>query len=405
MTVPAAPANFSTLSDLRDLSGNGQSPVFAIRLGVSMYVVKKELSNSTERSAINAVYGIAKQNAGGVDGRAMSRAELTSLSNALSLLAGRNPEAVAAFRQAFNSTPAPRPTVAPIRPMPPGAPPLPPRPQFGSGAKQPPPMPTHAPPNPFDLGRWNIKATSQEQSCWVIMDFATGMLDLKHILANRADKATAARVHMALFEEENLRRLGRIMVTDIFLGNFDRFDYDSRCLRLPLVLAPPVGNEVAMPRVIPNPGNVIFVEKQGKFILSGMDPLDPFGGFRMEMSGSARDLQNQYYGKNLRDLDWRAMAAEVLLKAVAGCLEQHMLGGILESRYCKPEHVQKVVEGMGEGLNKLMAICEQMMHSGRPPADLVERMEILGWKTKAQPKIVMGGHRAPPPLPPRPGTR
>ena len=401
MSVPPAPINFSSLNDLRDLSGNGQSPVFAIKLGTSMYVVKRELgelgvAHQTKRSAIDGVYGIAQKAAGGASGRGMSQAELTSLLNASSRLGQAQRPAIDAFKRAYEDTKR----VA-QQPRPGQPPPLPPRPATGPGARVAPPMPKGAPPSPFDLGKWNVKPSAQEDTSWVIMEHVQGMLDLKHIVAS-ANKSDAARAHMALFEDENLRRLGRIIVTDIFIGNNDRFEFgdDSLTLAIP---CNPEGN----PYCLPNPGNIIFVDTAGKLVLSGMDPLDPNGRFELETNGNASDElgRGMYYGAKLKDGVWRALAAEVLLKAISGVLERKLLGGAFDPKYYKPEHVNKVVEGMGQGLQKLMQLCEQMLRTGRPPADLVSRMEIVGWKTAERPRFVLGGHRQPPPLPPRPGAR
>jgi hypothetical protein len=401
MPVPPAPVNFSSLNAVFDLSGNGASPVFLIKLRGVPYVVKKEASiRPQQRSALNAVYGVAEGVSGGSSGRALMIAELASLANAAKAL---QPSVSSFMVRAIQAllTRSKDDIVAVLKPSP-APPPLPPR-------NRPPAPPTFGRPliDPFDRAKWQVgpstSGSDKQKSTWILMEYISGMMDLKHILKAR-DASDAANALSALFEDYNLDMLGRILVSDIFLGNNDRFTLGD-CDRMQ------VGEEVAalwegvmVPNTITNSGNIIFLKKDGQLVLSGMDPLDPTSGM-YKLEGFETATQgvgaSMFFLKMLPDRIWRAKMAELALRAISGALEMKCVGGPFNPTCYTKAHVEQVLMGMDNGLAKLKTVCETMMRSGHIPADMKDRMVMLGWWGFAErPKIQIGGLR-PPPLPPR----
>jgi hypothetical protein len=214
---------------------------------------------------------------------------------------------------------------------------------------------------------------------WMLLGFKAGLVDLQGVIDSQA-VLRACQVLLSLRDDENLDRLGRILATDLFLNNNDRFSIKP--------------NESS----IQNLGNVFFVDKgNGTFKIKGLDVFDPSSNNAL-MSTTVRkgcdrmDSRDENYwsGPLLKDPDKRARVAQNALDSLYA-----ELGGVLrEAKFPEPlirnykfseSHTKVVVKGMEAALVVIKASCKlrlAQMRAGKVNADgLKSRMKVMGWST------------------------
>jgi hypothetical protein len=114
----------------------------------------------------------------------------------------------------------------------------------------------------------------------VFMELVAGIVEMADAVF-AGDSAEALLLLAAMQEEENLKRLGRIVVVDLFIGNLDRFNFDD-VQKNRAVLDYTTGIENTKTKKTPmigcvsNPTNVVFKKGTGvgERILIGFDPFD-----------------------------------------------------------------------------------------------------------------------------------
>jgi hypothetical protein len=214
---------------------------------------------------------------------------------------------------------------------------------------------------------------------WILLGFKDGLIDLRGMVG-APDAAKAAQVLLSLHDEENLDRLGRILATDMFLHNNDRFNFR------------PNGTGIL------NFGNVFFVDKgNGDFKIKGLDVFDPSTNTAL-MSTVVRkgcekdDWRDERYwsGPLLKD---RGRITKVAQNALDSLFKE--LGEILRGAgYHEPlirnfrfsqDDTKRVVKGMEAAVVVIKSTCKlrlAQMRQGKVNADgLKSRMKAMGWST------------------------
>lgn len=225
-----------------------------------------------------------------------------------------------------------------------------------------------------------FRAAYDSGSLWMLLGLKDGLVDLEGILkAGSALRAT--QILLSLRDPENLDRLGRILATDLFLGNRDRFRNDA-------------GNSG-----IQNLGNVFFVEKgTGEFKIKGLDVFDSTKNTALmshtvtrgcERDPSPGDV-NYWAGPLLKDpVQLRRIADNALTSLydeLSAVLRKANIGpGIVSGYAFGPQHTRLVVAGMNAAIVVIKASCKQrlaQMRRGKADtAGLKSRMTLMNWST------------------------
>jgi hypothetical protein len=209
---------------------------------------------------------------------------------------------------------------------------------------------------------------------WVIMGNKDALLQLEDVI-QKNDSATAAAMLMALGDEENLHRLGAILVVDMFTNNADRFKVKP-------------GEQG-----IQNMGNVFFVRKgDGTLRIKGLDPFD------WTKSNSLLETTVST-SKDPTDGGWwsgimlrKDAELERVARAAATSLNQE-LGAVMRRAGYQENAIQqlslgkreigKVVDGMKAARKKVENACHssvgRMAGNTKAQAGMLSRMRALGW--------------------------
>jgi hypothetical protein len=233
---------------------------------------------------------------------------------------------------------------------------------------------------------------------WVIMEFQPGLKQLdKQVEKSRGSSNVTkiCRILAALQNKKNLKRLGRIIAVDLFLGNRDRFNFRS------------------VNRPIWNTGNIVFQkDENGDYWFVGLDPFDPTGSSayldqellfsnrtRFKQGVEVTERQWRYHEQNGEehpivqgdapellslldkgDLKGKARwALEAIIKEITNAHPE------LDQWFFPPkeEHVDAVYKGIKEGREEIRQLCSLRLRNkgGRAlcPDGLRNRMELLGW--------------------------
>ena len=226
----------------------------------------------------------------------------------------------------------------------------------------------------------DFRSAFNTESLWMLLGLKDGLVDLEAIVQG-GNALRATQILMSLRDPENLDRLGRILATDIFLGNRDRFQND-------------VGNDG-----IQNPGNVFFVEKgTGEFKIKGLDVFDSTKNTALmshtvtrgcERDPTAGDV-NHWAGPLLKDpIHLRRVADNALTSMydeLSGVLRNANIGpGIIRGYEFGPQHTHLVVAGMNAAIVVIKASCKQrlaQMRKGKvDTSGLKSRMKLMNWST------------------------
>lgn len=225
-----------------------------------------------------------------------------------------------------------------------------------------------------------FKATADANAIWVLYGMKAGLVELSDVVQG-ASVLRATQLLAALRDPENLDRLGRILATDMFLGNRDRFSND-------------VGTQG-----IRNATNVFFVEKAtGEFKIKGLDVFDHTQNNALMSTtvtaGCANDprpINVSYWGGPLlRDpLQLRRVASNALTSMydeLAAVLRNANVGaGIVRNAAFEGYHIDAVVAGMNAALVVIKASCKQRLAQMRrakvDTAGLKSRMQLMHWST------------------------
>lgn len=226
----------------------------------------------------------------------------------------------------------------------------------------------------------DFRSAYDSGSLWMLLGLKDGLVDLEGILqSGSALKAT--QILLSLRDPENLDRLGRILATDLFLGNRDRFQND-------------VGGSG-----IQNLGNVFFVEKgTGEFKIKGLDVFDSTKNTALmshtvtrgcERDPSPGDV-NYWAGPLLKDPVQLKRIAENALTSLYAELSAVLRNANVSAAMVRgyeftPRHTGLVVAGMNAALVVIKASCKQrlaQMRKGKvDTAGLKSRMKLMKWST------------------------
>ena len=217
-------------------------------------------------------------------------------------------------------------------------------------------------------------------SLWILMGLKDGLVDLEAVIQN-GSALKALQILASLQSPENLDRLGRILATDMFLGNRDRFENDNQ------------GGGIQ------NLGNIFFVEKgTGEFKIKGLDVFDSTKNTALmshtvqrgcERDPTAGDV-NYWAGPLLKDPVQLARVADNALTSLHGHLgavlrQSNVRDGIIRSYEFSSRHRDLVVAGMNAALIVIKASCKQrlaQMRKGKvDTAGLKSRMKLMNWST------------------------
>ncbi|MHB1225752.1 MAG: hypothetical protein ACYC2G_17115 [Gemmatimonadaceae bacterium] len=226
----------------------------------------------------------------------------------------------------------------------------------------------------------DFTAAFDSQSLWMLLGLKEGLVDLEGIVKG-ANALKARQILLALRDPENLDRLGRILATDMFLGNTDRFVND-------------VGG-----KGIQNIGNVFFVEKgTGEFKIKGLDVFDPSKNTALMSHTVARGCTDPRGGDNVDYWAGPLLKDPVQLNRVAQNALDSLyteLSGVLRKANepaamirgydFTDQHTRRVVAGMNAALIVIKASCKQrlaQMRKGKADtAGLKSRMKLMNWST------------------------
>lgn len=226
----------------------------------------------------------------------------------------------------------------------------------------------------------DFKAAFQAGSLWILMGLKAGLVDLEGI-AQGGNVLKASQILLSLRDPENLDRLGRILATDIFLGNSDRFVND------------------VTGKGIQNVSNVFFVEKRtGEFKIKGLDVFDPSRNSALMSHTVTRGCERDPSPANVNYWGGPLLKDPIQLQRVAGnaltslydelssVLRNGGIGpGIIRSYEFTPQHTSLVVAGMNAALIVIKASCKQrlaQMRKGKADtAGLKSRMKLMNWST------------------------
>jgi len=346
MPVPPAPFDFTKVKKLAWIAkpkpgefGQGH-PVFLLTMvDDAQYVAKVESRKGpdvvTFSTTVNLLYSIANEVGGGVAGRTMELAEVPAffaMTHRLDADLDDAPRDYIRKYEAFSIGMKPKTEKA-----------------WRTG------------------GGWVSGFTStkvnQFGNLWIIMDAQAGLKDLKGL--TEGENVEIPKVISLLIEMQrdvNLRGLGRIIASDMFVGNHDRFD-------------------MATGHIV-NSGNVFFVNVEGGYSIRGLDPLDPNGqnNFYQALEANVEEQRN-WLGAKLNDENFLRQAASGLLDSVVFALKCKLPTYEKLKFYFsfKAPDKQTVLEGIQQGRAKIREICERMMRSPHRPAGLQSRMAALGW--------------------------
>jgi hypothetical protein len=345
MPVPPAPFDFTKVKKLAwiakpkgdELKGH---PVFLLTMIDDVqYVTKVEQKTGpdvmTSSSTINLLYSIANEVGGGVAGRTMELEEVPAFFAMTHRLNADLDDATRDYIRGYEA--------------------------FSIGMK---PRTERA--WKTGGGGWvsGFTTTKVNRSpfLWIIMDAQRGLKDLKGL--TEGENVEVPKVFSLLIDlqrDDNLKGLGRIIASDMFVGNNDRFN-------------------VAEGR-IQNAGNVFFVNLEGGYSIRGLDPLDPNGQNKFHLALEHDPDRRDWLGAKLNDDNFLRQAASGILDSVVWALKSKLpTHQQLRFYFCfKAQEKQAVFEGIKEGREKIRAICERMMRSPHRPAGLQSRMGALGW--------------------------
>ncbi len=226
----------------------------------------------------------------------------------------------------------------------------------------------------------DFNSAYDSESVWLLMGMKDGLVDLEGIVQG-GSALKASQILLALRDPENLDRLGRILATDLFLGNRDRFQNDQ-------------GNQG-----IQNFGNVFFVEKgSGEFKIKGLDVFDSTKNTALMSHtvkrGCERDPSpanvDYWAGPLLKDATQLQRLADNALTSLydelSAVLRNNNIGaGIIRGYKFGPQHSQLVVAGMNAALIVIKASCKtrlaQMRRGKADTAGLKSRMKLMNWST------------------------
>ncbi len=231
-----------------------------------------------------------------------------------------------------------------------------------------------------DGDRNSFRDSYNAQSLWMLLGMKSGLVDLEGIVQG-GSALRASQILLALRDPVNLDRLGRILATDLFLGNRDRFQNDQG------------------EHGIQNLGNVFFVEKgTGEFRIKGLDVFDSTKNTALmshsvkagcERDPTAGDV-NYWAGPLLKNPVQLQRLANNALKSLydelSGVLRNNNIrAGIIRSYEFGPQHTQLVIAGMDAALIVIKASCKtrlaQMRKGKADTAGLKSRMKLMNWST------------------------
>lgn len=346
MPVPPAPFDFTKVKKLAWIAKpkpneRGGHPVFLLTMvDDAQYVAKVEQRKGpdvvTFSTTVNLLYSIASEVGGGVAGRTMELAEVPAFYAMTHRLNADLDDATREYIRSFEAY------------------------SIGMNPKTERAWKTGG-------GGWVSGFTPTKVNrfgnLWIIMDAQSGLKDLKGL--TEGENVEIPKVLSLLIEMQrdvNLRGLGRIIASDMFVGNNDRF-------------------AIAEGR-IQNTGNVFFVNVEGGYSIRGLDPLDP-GGQNKFYQALEVDVEEQrnWLGAKLNDENFLRQAASGVLDSVVFALKSKLPTHQQLRFYFgfKAPEKQAVFEGIKQGREKIKAMCEQMMRSPHRPAGLQSRMGALGW--------------------------
>lgn len=201
------------------------------------------------------------------------------------------------------------------------------------------------------------------------------LVELDKVIANN-DAGTAAAILASMSEEENLHRLGAILVVDMFTNNTDRFEVMPNA------------------RGIQNKGNVFFVRKgDGRLRIKGLDPFDytKSGALLETVVAKTKDPTDSGWWSGImikKDSELQRVARTAVeslndeLVAVIRAAGYHHTA-IKQLALGKTE-ISKVVDGMKEARQKIKNAClsrvDRMGGNPQATAGLQSRLDALGWK-------------------------
>ncbi len=226
----------------------------------------------------------------------------------------------------------------------------------------------------------DFKSAFNGGSLWMLLGLKEGLVDLEAILKS-GNTLKATQILLAMRDPENLDRLGRILATDLFLGNRDRFQNDQD------------GGGIQ------NQGNVFFVEKgTGEFKIKGLDVFDSTKNTALmshtvhkgcERDPSAGDV-NYWAGPLLKDPIQLKRIANNALKSLydelsAVLRNANVSASMIRGYEFGPKHTALVVAGMNAAVIVIKASCKQrlaQMRKGKvDTAGLKSRMKLMNWST------------------------
>lgn len=209
---------------------------------------------------------------------------------------------------------------------------------------------------------------------WVIMGNKAALLELDDVI-NKNDAGTAAAMLAAMSDEENQRRLGAILVVDMFMNNTDRFEIMPNS------------------RGITNKGNVFFVRKgDGKLRIKGLDPFD-YTKSKAQLEtvvGTTKDHTDAGWWSGI--MIRKDAELERVAKSACESLNQELgavmrAGGyhekVIKQLSMSRRDIKEVVSGMKEARQQIRNACTARMgrmgSNQQAQTGLRSRMQALGW--------------------------
>ncbi len=208
---------------------------------------------------------------------------------------------------------------------------------------------------------------------WVIMGNKAALLEIEDVI-KKNDAGTAAAMLAAMHDDENLHRLGAILVVDMFTNNLDRFKVKP--------------GESG----IQNMGNVFFVRKgDGTLRIKGLDPFDYTKSNALLENVVTRSKDPTDSGwwsgimiKKDAQLERVAKAAvESLNEELGGVMRQKFDAKVIRDLSLGKSQISTVVDGMKSARQKIKNMCQssigRMGDNPQAQAGLRSRMQALGW--------------------------
>jgi hypothetical protein len=262
-----------------------------------------------------------------------------------------------------------------------------------------------------EFTNWRNRGTDSPDVL-VLMNVIEGLKEL----GASFDQLQTVKILRDLEDSKNLKRLGRIIAVDLFIGNEDRFVFAAHLKNSEMRNVPKdvkktdtfgtLGAQTVLlngpNNVIQNVGNIVFKPKTGgDWELIGFDPYDTKASsakLDTELAQLQNDLTGDQFAKwsgvllKHKNLSWLQMCAKNALLGVKLRLLQPWPDSNTTARslYTDPaaieNQVKDVMEGLEYGLSDIKNIVQSRLSmakrgQAKAPAGLESRAKVLKWRT------------------------